>query len=67
MGQSKVSYHVRKLKEVGIVRGQKRGRRSFYTVTRDAAGELLGEAEDHLGVGGTAVSALTKPNQTPAI
>jgi ArsR family transcriptional regulator len=48
MGQSKVSYHVRKLKEVGLVREKKRGRWSFYSLDREAAGELLGEAADSL-------------------
>jgi ArsR family transcriptional regulator len=50
IGQSKVSYHVRKLKEAGLVRERKRGKWSFYSVNRDAAGKLLGEAEDHLSV-----------------
>jgi ArsR family transcriptional regulator len=50
MGQLKVSYHVRKLKEARLVREQKRCKWSFYSLNRDAAGELLGEAEDHLGL-----------------
>lgn len=48
MGQSKVSYHVRKLKDAGLVRESKRGRWSFYYLDRAAAGELLGEAADRL-------------------
>ena len=52
MGQSKVSYHVKKLKEAGLVRERKRGRWSFYSLNDDAARELLGEAAGHLGVGG---------------
>ncbi len=59
MGQSKVSYHMRKLKEAGLVREERRGKWSFYSLEREAAGELLGEAADHLlsdpekrGVGG---------------
>jgi ArsR family transcriptional regulator len=48
MGQSKVSYHVRKLKEAGLVREEKRGRWSFYSLDREAAERLLGEAEKHL-------------------
>jgi ArsR family transcriptional regulator len=48
MGQSKVSYHMRKLKDAGLVREEKRGRWSFYSVDREAAGELLGEAADRL-------------------
>jgi ArsR family transcriptional regulator len=50
MGQSKVSDHVRKLKRAGLVREQKRGKWSFYSLIRDAAGKLLTEAEDHLSV-----------------
>jgi ArsR family transcriptional regulator, arsenate/arsenite/antimonite-responsive transcriptional repressor len=48
MGQSKVSYHVRKLKDAGLVREEKRGKWVFYSVDRGAAGELLGEAADRL-------------------
>src|SRR5918997_2705063 len=36
MGQSKVSYHVRKLKDAGLVREEKRGKWSFYSIDRDA-------------------------------
>jgi ArsR family transcriptional regulator len=50
MGQSKVSYHVGKLKEAGLVQEAKRGRWSFYSLDRDAVRELLGETEIHLGV-----------------
>ena len=48
MGQSKVSYHMRKLKDAGLVREEKRGKWSFYSVDREAAGELLGEAAERL-------------------
>ena len=48
MGQSKVSYHMKKLKEAGLVREERRGKWSFYSLDRDAAGKLLGEAADHL-------------------
>src|ERR671921_3039103 len=48
MGQSKVSYHVRKLKDAGLVREEKRGKWSFYSIDRDAAHALLGEAARHL-------------------
>ncbi len=50
MGQSKVSYHVRKLKEAGIVREEKRGKWSFYSLDREAVRGLLGEATEHFGV-----------------
>ena len=48
MGQSKVSYHMKKLKDAGLVREQRRGKWSFYSLDRETAGELLGEAADHL-------------------
>ena len=48
MGQSKVSYHMRKLKDAGLVREERRGKWSFYTLDREAAGELLGQAADRL-------------------
>ena len=48
MGQSKVSYHVRKLKEAGLVREERRGKWSFYSIDRGTAGQLLGEAADRL-------------------
>ena len=48
MGQSKVSYHVRKLKEAGLVREKRRGKWILYSLDREAAGELLGVAEKHL-------------------
>jgi ArsR family transcriptional regulator len=48
MGQSKVSYHMRKLKEAGLVREERRGKWSFYSIDREAARELLGEAADRL-------------------
>jgi ArsR family transcriptional regulator, arsenate/arsenite/antimonite-responsive transcriptional repressor len=48
MGQSKVSYHMRKLKDAGLVHEEKRGKWSFYSLDREAARELLGEAADRL-------------------
>jgi ArsR family transcriptional regulator len=48
MGQSKVSYHMKKLKDAGLVRQERRGKWSFYSLDRKAAGVLLGEAADHL-------------------
>jgi ArsR family transcriptional regulator, arsenate/arsenite/antimonite-responsive transcriptional repressor len=44
MGQSKVSYHVRKLKQAGLVREEKRGKWSFYSLDGEVAAGLLGEA-----------------------
>ncbi len=48
MGQSKVSYHMKKLKDAGLVREERRGKWSFYSLDREAAGQLLGVAADHL-------------------
>ena len=48
MGQSKVSYHVRKLKDAGLVQEERRGKWAFYSLDREAASGLLGEAADHL-------------------
>lgn len=49
MGQSKVSYHLGKLKEAGLVREEKRGKWSFYSLDREATRLLLGRAAEHLG------------------
>ena len=49
MGQSKISYHMRKLKDAGLVREERRGRWSFYSLDREAAGQLLAETAAHLG------------------
>jgi ArsR family transcriptional regulator len=51
MGQSKVSYHMRKLKDAGLVREERRGKWSFYSLDRKAAGDLLGEAAGRLLAG----------------
>ena len=48
MGQSKVSYHMKKLRDAGLVHEERRGKWSFYSLDREAAGELLGEAADRL-------------------
>ena len=49
MGQSKVSYHLRKLKDAGLVREEKRGKWSFYSLDQEAVRDLLGETATHLG------------------
>jgi len=41
LGQSKVSYHVRVLKEAGLVSEETRGKWSFYAVDREAAAGAL--------------------------
>ena len=50
MGQSKVSYHVRKLKDAGLVREERRGKWTFYSLDKDAARDLLADAEMHLTI-----------------
>jgi len=57
MGQSKVSYHLRKLKEAGLVREEKRGRWSFYSLDRETAARLFAEVEGLLGWGARPGSA----------
>ncbi|MBA4114854.1 MAG: helix-turn-helix transcriptional regulator [Rubrobacter sp.] len=49
MGQSKVSYHVRKLKDAGLVREERRGKWNFYSLDKEAARKLLHETGEHLG------------------
>jgi ArsR family transcriptional regulator len=48
MGQSKVSYHMKKLKDAGLVREERRGKWAFYSLDRESASGLLGEAADRL-------------------
>lgn len=48
MGQSKVSYHLRKLKDTGLVTEEKRGKWSFYSLRRDATRGLLAEIAAYL-------------------
>jgi ArsR family transcriptional regulator, arsenate/arsenite/antimonite-responsive transcriptional repressor len=50
MGQSKVSYHVKKLKDAGLVREERRGKWTFYSLDREAAGDLLAAAARRLSV-----------------
>jgi ArsR family transcriptional regulator, arsenate/arsenite/antimonite-responsive transcriptional repressor len=48
MGQSKISYHMKKLKYAGLVKEERRGKWAFYSLDREVAGDLLGEAADRL-------------------
>ncbi|HSK82175.1 MAG TPA: metalloregulator ArsR/SmtB family transcription factor [Rubrobacter sp.] len=48
MGQSKVSYHMKKLKDARLMREKRRGKWAFYSLDREVAGELLDEAADRL-------------------
>jgi len=52
MGQSKISYHLGKLKDAGLVREERRGRWSFYSLDREAAGDLLAGVAGYLDVAG---------------
>ena len=51
MGQSKVSYHLRKLKDAGLVREKKRGKWCFYSLDTEAATQLLNELAGQLELG----------------
>ena len=48
MGQSKVSYHVKKLRDAGLVKEERRGKWAFYSLDREVTSGLLGEAADRL-------------------
>jgi len=48
MGQSKVSYHMKKLKEAGLVREERRGRWNYYSIEEEAVRALLGDTADYL-------------------
>jgi ArsR family transcriptional regulator len=58
MGQSKVSYHMRKLKEAGLVNEEQRGRWSFYSLDVDAARGLLHDLDGHLGARAASVAGV---------
>jgi ArsR family transcriptional regulator, arsenate/arsenite/antimonite-responsive transcriptional repressor len=47
-GQSKISYHLGKLKAAGLVHEERRGKWSFYSLDREAAGRLLAETAAQL-------------------
>jgi ArsR family transcriptional regulator, arsenate/arsenite/antimonite-responsive transcriptional repressor len=51
MGQSKVSYHMGRLREAGLIHEEKRGKWKFYSLDTEAARELLGETGVYLGIG----------------
>ena len=50
MGQSRVSYHLGKLKEAGLVKEERRGKWSFYSLDREAARRALILLAGHLNV-----------------
>lgn len=58
LGQSKVSYHLRRLKEAELVLEEKRGKWSFYALNRPVIQDLLESLESGLlGVDGGGVGA----------
>ena len=50
LGQSKVSYHLRVLREAGLVREEARGKWTFYAIDGEAAAEALDAFRDLLRV-----------------
>ena len=58
MGQCKVSYHMRKLKDAGLVREEKRGKWSFYSLDHEAIREVLGDTAEQLGTGAGSVAGV---------
>jgi len=48
MGQSRVSYHMCKLKDAGLVREERRGKWSFYSLDEEAVRGLLDVARGQL-------------------
>ncbi len=48
MAHSNVYYHLGKLREAGLVHEERRGKWSFYSLDRTAAGQLLAETAAHL-------------------
>lgn len=48
LGQSKVSYHLRILKEAGLVVEEARGKWSFYSLNKKAAREMLALVQQQL-------------------
>ncbi|HYF93739.1 MAG TPA: metalloregulator ArsR/SmtB family transcription factor [Symbiobacteriaceae bacterium] len=48
LGQSKVSYHLRILKEAGLVVEETRGKWTFYSLNTKTARELIGLVQEQL-------------------
>jgi ArsR family transcriptional regulator len=49
LGQSKTSYHLRVLREAGLVTEETRGKWTFYQLDRDAAQRALGRFGELVG------------------
>lgn len=50
LGQSKVSYHVKVLRDAGLVRETRRGKWSFYSIDQDAAATAIAALGEQLGL-----------------
>jgi ArsR family transcriptional regulator len=50
LAQSKASYHLGKLREAGLVREERRGRWSYYSLSHEAVSGFLGDLGGYLGV-----------------
>lgn len=50
MGQSKVSYHLGKLKQAGLVEEARRGKWRYYSVRKESARKMLAILGKHLDV-----------------
>lgn len=50
LAQSRASYHLKVLREAGLLREEKRGKWSFYTIDDEAARDLLAALAARLGV-----------------
>jgi ArsR family transcriptional regulator len=50
LGQSKVSYHLRVLREAGLIREEARGKWTFYAIDGKAAAEALDALRDLLRI-----------------
>lgn len=50
LAQSKVSYHLKVLREAGLVREQRRGKWGFYGVDEEAAADFVAAAQRQLGL-----------------
>ena len=50
LGQSKVSYHLKILKDAGLIREEGRGKWTFYSLNRKVARELIGLVKEQLKI-----------------
>lgn len=50
LGQSKVSYHLRILRDAGLITEETRGKWTFYALNRKAARDLITRLQDQLSL-----------------